>query len=205
MLKKKSRESFNSRTGVTFDGVSLAETAAGLTSRVLLHPERATRLVEYHARDSKQPGLEKVIDRIIDGTLLRSAPSGLSGEIKRNVDFVVLDHLLSLVKNKNTSPAAQTIIMANMESLNYQFKLLGGIPTNFKESSQVDELKNAKRQVDELLKFSKTKRDRDHYKMLHKRTQSFIDNPEDFETIKIPIAPPGSPIGTEFGCTFENN
>ncbi len=41
--------------------------------------------------------------------------------------------------------------------------------------------------------------------MLHKRTQSFIDNPEDFETIKIPIAPPGSPIGTEFGCTFENN
>ena len=56
-----------------------------------------------------------------------------------------------------------------------------------------------------ILKFSKTKRDRDHYKMLHKRTQSFIDNPEDFETIKIPIAPPGSPIGTEFGCTFENN
>ena len=95
---ERTRESFNSRTGVTFDGVSLAETAAGLTCRVLLHPERATRLVEYHARDSKQPGLEKVIDRIIDGTILRSAPSGLSGEIKRNIDFVVLDHLLSLIK-----------------------------------------------------------------------------------------------------------
>ena len=201
---ERTRESFNSRTGVTFDGVSLAETAAGLTCRVLLHPERATRLVEYHARDSKQPGLEKVIDRIIDGTILRSAPSGLSGEIKRNIDFVVLDHLLSLIKNKNTSPAAQTIVMANVESLNYQFKLLGGIPTNYKESSQVDELKSAKRQVDELLKFSKSKRDRDHYKMLYKRAQSFIDNPEDFEMIKIPNAPPGSPIGSEFGCTFGN-
>ena len=48
----RTRESFNSRTSVTFDGVSLAETAANLTSRVLFHPARATRLVEYHARDN---------------------------------------------------------------------------------------------------------------------------------------------------------
>ena len=41
--------------------------------------------------------------------------------------------------------------------------------------------------------------------MLHKRIQSFIDDPEDFEVIDVPSAPPGSPIGSEFGCTFENS
>tara|TARA_B100001105_G_scaffold187080_1_gene151650 strand:- start:3495 stop:6059 length:2565 start_codon:yes stop_codon:yes gene_type:complete len=201
----RTRESFNSRTGVTFDGVSLAETAASLTCRVLLHPERATRLIEYHARDSKQPGFEKIMNRITNGTLLRAAPSGLSGEVKRNVDFVILDHLLSLAINNKTSPAAKTIILANIETLNYQFKLLGRIPTNYKESSQIDELKSAKRQVDTLSEYTNSKRDRNHYKMLHKRIQSFIDTPKDFEAIIVPSAPPGSPIGSEFGCTFETS
>ena len=66
-------------------------------------------------------------------------------------------------------------------------------------------LKNAKRQVDALAESTNSKRDRNHYKMLHKRIQSFIDDPEDFEVIKVPSAPPGSPIGSEFGCTYENS
>ena len=112
---------------------------------------------------------------------------------------------MSLALNKKTSPAAQTVILSNIETLNYQFKLLGGIPTNYKESSQIDELKSAKRQVDALSESTNSKRDRNHYKMLHKRIQSFIDDPEDFEVIDVPSAPPGSPIGSEFGCTFENS
>ena len=145
------------------------------------------------------------MNRITNVTLLRADPSGLSGEEKRNVDFVILDHLLSLAINNNTSPAAKTIILANIETLNYQFKLLGRIPTNYKESSQIDELKSAKRQVDTLSEYTNSKRDRNHYKMLHKRIQSFIDTPKDFEAIIVPSAPPGSPIGSEFGCTFETS
>ena len=72
--RERTRESFNNRTGVTFDGVSLAETAANLTCRVLLHPERATRLIEYHARDSKQPGFEKIMKRITE--LIAELPEG---------------------------------------------------------------------------------------------------------------------------------
>jgi len=40
--------------------------------------------------------------------------------------------------------------------------------------------------------------------MLQHRIKTFLDEPEKFEPIKVPKAPPGSPIGTEFGCTFEN-
>jgi hypothetical protein len=172
----RTRESFNSRTSVTFDGVSLAETAANLTCRMIFHPARATRLVEYNARNTKQPGLEKVLNEIIKETILQSAPAGLEGEIKRNVDFVILDHLMSLTINKNTSPAAQSIAMAQVNSLSIKLSRNRG----------------------------KSSRDKAHFNMLQHRIKTFLDKPEEFEPIKVPKAPPGSPIGTTFGCTFEN-
>ena len=122
----RTRESFNSRTSVTFDGVGLAETAANLTCRMIFHPARATRLVDFNYRDMNQPGLEKVLSRIINGTLLKSTPSGLTGEIKRNVDFVILDHLMSLAINKNASPGAQSISMAMVGKLEDQLKRARG-------------------------------------------------------------------------------
>ena len=172
----RTRESFNSRTSVTFDGVSLAETAANLTCRMIFHPARATRLVEYNARNTKQPGLEKVLNEIIKETILQSAPAGLEGEIKRNVDFVILDHLMSLTINKNTSPAAQSIAMAQVNSLSIKLSRNRG----------------------------KSSRDKAHFSMLQHRIKTFLDKPEEFEPIKVPKAPPGSPIGSTFGCTFEN-
>ena len=187
----RTRESFNARTGVTFDGVSLAETAANLTCRMIFHPERTTRLVEYNARDPKQPGLEKVLNQVINTTILNPAPAGLAGEIKRNVDFVILDHLLSLSVNQKASPAVQTIAIAEIETLNDQFKSLSGLSTRGRYASK-------------LRADAKSLRDRAHYKMLHKRAQHLLDEPDEFIPIKILEVPPGSPIGAEFGCSFDD-
>ena len=187
----RTRESFNARTGVTFDGVSLAETAANLTCRMIFHPERTTRLVEYNARDPKQPGLEKVLNQVINTTILNPAPAGLAGEIKRNVDFIILDHLLSLSVNQKASPAVQTIAIAEIETLNDQFKSLSGLSTK-------------SRYAPKLRANAKSLRDRAHYKMLHKRAQHLLDEPDEFIPIKILEVPPGSPIGAEFGCSFDD-
>ncbi len=172
----RTRESFKSRTSVTFDGVSLAETAASLTCRMIFHPARATRLVEYYARDNNQPGLEKVLSRVVKKTIASKAPKGLAGEVKRSVDFVVLDHLMSLAVNKDASPAAQSIAMAEVNALARQSVRMRG----------------------------KTSRDKAHFSMLQKRIKTFLDDPKDYEPVQVPAAPPGSPIGTNFGCTFEN-
>jgi len=172
----RTRESFNSRTSVTFDGVSLAETAANLTCRMVFHPARATRLVEYHARDANQPGLAKVLNTVVDKTILTKAPNGLAGEVKRNVDFIVLDHLMSLAVNKDASPAAQSIAMAEVKELTTKI--------------------NRKR--------GKLSRDKSHVEMMQYRIKSFLNEPDDYIPVSVPPAPPGSPIGTEFGCTFEN-
>jgi hypothetical protein len=62
------RESFPSATGLTFDPVAAAEAAADLTLSVLFNPQRASRLVEYHARNPEQPSLDSVIDATLAAT-----------------------------------------------------------------------------------------------------------------------------------------
>ena len=172
----KTRESFQSKTGVTFDGISLAETAAHMTSKMLFNHQRAARLVEYHSRDKNQPGLERVIDIILNNTLFKKTPKGLEGEIKRNVDFVIIDHLMNLAANENASPAVQSIAMYKVNELNKKF-----MRKNIKGSRAVA-----------------------HKDMIKKRLENFIEQPDSFEPMDIPNAPPGSPIGLTAQCSQGN-
>ena len=172
----KTRESFQSKTGVTFDGISLAETAAHMTSKMLFNHQRAARLVEYHSRDKNQPGLERVIDIILNNTLFKKTPKGLQGEIKRSVDFVVIDHLMNLAVNENTSPAVQSIAMYKINELDKKF----------------------------MRKNAKGSRAEAHRDLIKKRLENFIEKPDSFEPMEIPNAPPGSPIGLTAQCSQGN-
>ena len=169
----KTRESFKSRTGLTFDGISLAETAAAMTAKMLFNPERAARLIEYHARDSSQPGLKKVIDSIVEETLLKKTLTGLEGEVKRSVDFVILDHLMNLAVNDKSSPSVKSIAMLSLNEL----------------SSKI------------VRKNSRDFRERAHQSALKKRLKDFEKNPKNFKVAETLIAPPGSPIGASFQCS----
>ena len=171
----KTRESFKSRTGVTFDGISMAETAAEMTVKMLFNSERAARLVEYGARNKDQPGLKKVIDSIINQTILKKAPEGLAGEVKRSVDFIVLEHLMSLAVNEKSTSSVKSITML-----------------------YIDELSNKI-----MRKNNKNFRSRAHQNGLRSRLRDFLENPKDFKMIKVPVAPPGSPIGVSFQCSQE--
>src|SRR5579864_1406468 len=75
----RTRENFPHRTGLTFDPVAAAESAANLTAGLILHPERAARLVEYHAEDASLPGLDEVIDRLIGATWKAELAQNLAG------------------------------------------------------------------------------------------------------------------------------
>ena len=68
----RTRESFASQTGLTFDPVAAAESAADLTLTVLFNPQRASRLVEYHARNAEEPSL----DEVMDAALAAARPAG---------------------------------------------------------------------------------------------------------------------------------
>jgi hypothetical protein len=89
-------ETFSGHTGPTFDPIAAAESAAETTIDYLLMSERAARLVEYNARDSKQPGLLAVLDKMIDRTWKAPLTPGYKGELQLLVNNLFLKHLLGL-------------------------------------------------------------------------------------------------------------
>jgi hypothetical protein len=113
----RTRESFPAQTGLTFDPVAAAQAAAGITASLLFNPERAARLIEYHARDAANPALEDVIRQIAAATWLSPAPGGLNGEVKRAVDLVLFQQALALSSNDQASPLVRTKVLSTLAFL----------------------------------------------------------------------------------------
>ncbi|MCI0691815.1 zinc-dependent metalloprotease [candidate division KSB1 bacterium] len=113
----RSRETFNTRTGLTFDPLAAVETAASMTADLLLHPERVARLIEYHARDNKFLGLSEVMDKLISATWKASPSPSYQTEIQRVVNNVVLYHFMSLANNDNAATQARAMAWLKLDEL----------------------------------------------------------------------------------------
>jgi hypothetical protein len=167
---ERGRENFHGRTGVTFDPLSAVDAAADLTTGLILHPERATRLVEYHARDPKNPGLDEVIDRLIAATWKSARTGSEVQEVGRSIDDVVLYRLLSLASNDNASEQARAIAFAKLDDLR--------------------KWANARNVPDAL--------EQAHFRFAAHQIEYFLLNPKEIRVTK-PAAPPdGSPLGEGF-------
>ncbi len=112
------RDLFPGRTGLTFDPMAAAETAAGMTISLILHPERAARLMEYHARDPGLPGLGDVIDRLLEATWLTIYEDTYHQELQRLVNHIVLYYMVELVKNKDVPSMVRTLTHFKLIQLN---------------------------------------------------------------------------------------
>lgn len=91
-----SLETFAGHTGPTFDPLAAAEAAAAPTITSVLDPARAARLVEYHARDARQPGFMPVVDKLLTQTWKTPLAAGYPGEIQVVVNNLTLKSLLQL-------------------------------------------------------------------------------------------------------------
>jgi hypothetical protein len=162
------REDFHSRTQITFDSMAPVEAAADMTVGMLLNPERATRLVEYHARDAKNPGLDEVIDRLLAGTWKAGAASTdpRLAETARSVDDVVLYRLMVLAADAGALEQARAIAFLKLDDLR---KYLVG-----------------KTVTDTAL--------RAHYAFAAEQIKRFEDDPKQIGVNKPAAAPDGPPI-----------
>ncbi|MBM3792660.1 MAG: zinc-dependent metalloprotease [Acidobacteria bacterium] len=114
---ERSRETFRARTGLTFDALAPAEAVASIVSGLLLHPERASRVVQYHARDPRQPSLEEVIDALLRAVWNGPHTATLAGEARRAAGYVTLHRLLALASSDAAAPRARDIAMNAVRKL----------------------------------------------------------------------------------------
>jgi hypothetical protein len=116
----RTRESFAAFTGLAFDPVAAAESAADLTLALLFNPQRASRLVEYHARDSGNPGLDEVLSSVLKATWQAPRAGGLAAETQSAVESATLESLLGLAASNQASPEAREIARFQVAALKTQ-------------------------------------------------------------------------------------
>lgn len=165
----RSREDFHNHTGLGFDPLGAAESASNLTVGLILQPERAARLVQYHAQNASMPGIGEVIDKLIAATWKAEPVAGLSGEVQRVVDAVVLYHLMALAANEGASQQARAVAYDRLEVLKQFLNRVAG---------------------NDLAA-------RAHYRFAAAQIDRFQKNPKEIPVSKPLEAPPGQPIGCE--------
>ncbi len=93
------RESFSSKTGVAFDAMSAAVTASDMTLSLLLHPQRANRMIQQKSLDAKQLGLEDMLNTLIDNSFNKTHDDTYLDEIQQMINLNVLKYLMNLAAN----------------------------------------------------------------------------------------------------------
>jgi hypothetical protein len=167
----RTRESFPSHTGLTFDPVAAAESAADLTLSVLFDPARASRLIEYHMRVPASPSLRGVLEAVSSAVAER--PEGghsMSSEVERAVEFRALEAMLALAVNPEASSQARAITRSHIADFLKQLT----------SAAAVEDTAEAI-----------------HRKALIDRINEFEHDPAKFAPAGSVVAPPGMPIGDD--------
>jgi len=88
---------------------------------MILQPARASRLVDFHARNKEYPGLAEVVDKLVAATWKSSdkyPSSPYLTEIQRIVDNVAMIYLMHLAQDENAaSPQARAVALLKLDEL----------------------------------------------------------------------------------------
>ena len=113
----RTRESLKGKTGISFDALSAPETAADMTLGLLLHPERASRLIQQKAIDPSNLGLSEVLNAIAQKTSKINSKDSYLKEVQQNINYRVLFHLMNLAAHKNVHPQVNAIANQQLAAL----------------------------------------------------------------------------------------
>ncbi len=166
----RTRESFKGKTGVGFDALSAASTASDMSISLLLHPERASRLVQQKGIYKNSLGLSEVIDQLIKNVFNRKVNTSYHREINHVVKTNILKYLMNLSSNKTTYSQVNAIAYSKIKDI-----------VSILNNKSENDLENIYNQY-----------------YLH-QINRFIERPEEFVITPSSKIPDGSPIGS-FRC-----
>lgn len=105
------REYFTSRTGRVFDPVSAAESAAGYSLSILLHPERLNRLAWQSKQNRQVPKVNEVVKRVFEEHWYKQSPDyGL----RERLQLVALNAVMKAAMNDKLAPEAKLAIQSEL-------------------------------------------------------------------------------------------
>jgi len=170
-------ENFRGKTGLTFDPLSAAESSSSFAIRLLLNPQRASRLVEYKSRDADLPGFDKILIELIDNTWKKTHKNPFHKEINRVVSMELLNKMLQLAEDQSASTQARAITLSGI------YQLEKWMQSKYKIEKSSDEKAHLLFGIESIKRFK--------------------DNPDLFKSNNPDPLPMGSPIGNNMlNCDF---
>lgn len=170
----RSRESFQGKTGVSFDALSAAETAADMTLRLLLHPERASRLIQQKAIFEDNLGFQDVLDQLQKKVFKLQSKNSYTNGIQEIVKAVTLNHLFQL-NNSNVHPQVKAMCSESLKQIRK------GLSLHISSKSKASTFNM----------------------FLIKQIDDYFKDSSKYKPAVIPTIPDGSPIG-DFQCYTRN-
>jgi len=168
---ERGREHFKIHTSPAFDALAPAESAAAQSLQFLFDPQRAARLVEFHARNNDDPSLGEVLDAVLKNTWRSAHPAGYPGEISIVVDNIALYDLMTLAANEQATEQVRAIASSELHSLHHW--LISPEQKNIADPELNAHFSHAADQIDQ-----------------------FEKDPKHITVPGPPTPPDGSPIGT---------
>ncbi|MGB2404313.1 MAG: zinc-dependent metalloprotease [Flavobacteriaceae bacterium] len=117
-----SRESFTTQTGLTFDALGAAHTLSDAVLGMILHPERAARLVQQNAFDQSQLGFDETLDQLIQELFKNSTSKGEARAIQHVVQGNLMQHLMRLGQSSNVPNAVRATVYEHLYRLDSWLK-----------------------------------------------------------------------------------
>ncbi len=118
------RELFNRRTGLSFDPLAAAETAADLPLSLLFNPSRLNRMVQNQVINDGL-GIDEMINVLVNKTWKAPRLKGLEGLILQQNEQLLLTYLMGAALNSDISFATHAAVIEGIEEIkNYATKQL---------------------------------------------------------------------------------
>jgi Met-zincin/Domain of unknown function (DUF5117) len=120
-------ELFRGNTAPVFDPLAAAASMADMAVDGLLQPERAARLVDLHRRDPQLPGLEEVLDALVETSFGGPLPNEpRRAELRRVVQWVTMRRMIGLSGDPEASPMVRARVDGALRALERRLEPASG-------------------------------------------------------------------------------
>ncbi len=165
------RELFKTFTGLAFDPIAAAQSAAAHTIELILNPERLARMTEQRARDPKRLSVNDMIDQLLSAVKVQKAQTPFEQEIARASEKLVFNRLMQLAGDTSIQTQVSAIAAFKLTELEKRLEQQAGYAEDVDQGA--------------------------HYAWLLQQIRRFQQDPAAFKIPSPPAMPDGAPIGCD--------